>query len=536
MAPNVQRAQVGSSIGPWVAPFVVNTAIAASCLAAVFGLSWGVRRTSLPAVLRLVLVWTHAAVWLALLSTVTALVLRPATWLDVRAALQFSSSAPWDLGGDYARFENADQLPPRWARLQRTLEDEYRRSFGFLSGPAPQRKVDLDGGPRPDVVFIVLESWRPDMLTPAIMPRLTRIAAQGWVSRTEHHVGTNRSELGLYSLLYGDSSLKYERTLDVKRRPLFAHALKSAGYRTVFITGHPRKWYRREEFINDECWDEYVRTDQGTWAEWDRRAFQELKRRLGRPSRQPIAANLLLMTSHYDYRAPKSHERFVPTSLTAITDKLPSDPLERNGVHFADQPMSVIGPEARSILWNRYRNSMLYMDDLVGGFVESLDPRRTVVVITGDHGEAFGEGDLFGHVHCFRRTPTHTPLIVWGQAVPAGGSSQRPTCHVDVMPTVFALLGASRKQLQVLPGRDLLSTNPADCVRHSQRFYFSIARSSFASELLLVSKQRRLRLLVDRKEPRVVPLHFEGSEGEILTEEPTNADVDDFGERFRELQ
>jgi arylsulfatase A-like enzyme len=214
---------------------------------------------------------------------------------------------------------------------------------------------------------------------------------------------------------------------------------------------------------------------------------------------------------------------------------LPAQPLVRNGVHFADQPMDVLGPQARNILWNRYRNSMLYMDDLVGGFVESLDPHRTIAVITGDHGEAFGEGNHFGHVDMFGRTPTHTPLIIWGQGVPPGSSSQRPTCHTDVMPTVFALLGASRRQLRGLPGRDLLSTHPLDEVRHSQRFFYSISRGSFASNILLVSERRRLLMLVDRKEPRVVPLQFEGPEGEVLTEEPTDSDIDDFRELFREL-
>ena len=166
----------------------------------------------------------------------------------------------------------------------------------------------------------------------------------------------------------------------------------------------------------------------------------------------------------------------------------------------------------------------------------SLDPRRNIVVITGDHGEAFGEGDHFGHVNIYGKTPTHTPLILWGQGVPSGSSAARPTCHTDVMPTVFALLGAPRRQLQTLPGRDLLSTLPHEAARHSQRFFFSVSRSTFASKVLLVSKQRRLLVLMDRKEPRVVPLQFQGPEGEILAEQPTDADIDDFRRLFRELQ
>jgi len=66
---------------------------------------------------------------------------------------------------------------------------------------------------------------------------------------------------------------------------------------------------------------------------------------------------------------------------------------------------------------------------------------RTLVVFTGDHGEAFGEHGVFLHDDLYRGT-LRVPLILrLPDRLPAGRRVAAPAALIDVMPTVLGLLG-----------------------------------------------------------------------------------------------
>jgi hypothetical protein len=66
----------------------------------------------------------------------------------------------------------------------------------------------------------------------------------------------------------------------------------------------------------------------------------------------------------------------------------------------------------------------------------------TIVVVTGDHGEEF-ERILQAHEN-FTLVQTHVPFVVGGPGFPQG-VEQRPTCHVDLAPTILEICGADPK-------------------------------------------------------------------------------------------
>jgi choline-sulfatase len=65
----------------------------------------------------------------------------------------------------------------------------------------------------------------------------------------------------------------------------------------------------------------------------------------------------------------------------------------------------------------------------------------TLVVMTSDHGEAFGEHDEIGHSIFVYDTTLRVPLVMRGPGVPQGKSLQTPVTLVDIAPTVLGLLG-----------------------------------------------------------------------------------------------
>lgn len=80
--------------------------------------------------------------------------------------------------------------------------------------------------------------------------------------------------------------------------------------------------------------------------------------------------------------------------------------------------------------------------------------RRTTWVVTSDHGEAFGEHDVFGHAFHVWEEVLSVPLILAGPSLPRGRRVATGTSHLDLAPTLLRLAG--RPVPSALPGEALL--------------------------------------------------------------------------------
>jgi arylsulfatase A-like enzyme len=72
-----------------------------------------------------------------------------------------------------------------------------------------------------------------------------------------------------------------------------------------------------------------------------------------------------------------------------------------------------------------YEDCIRYLDAQLGALLDELDQRailnNTILVITSDHGEQFGDHDLFGHGASLYQPALHVPLVVrWPDHVPRG--------------------------------------------------------------------------------------------------------------------
>lgn len=115
----------------------------------------------------------------------------------------------------------------------------------------------------------------------------------------------------------------------------------------------------------------------------------------------------------------------------------------------------------------RYDGEIRYTDDLLAVLLDKL--RRagalahTLVIVTSDHGEQFGEHGLHGHGNSLYDVLLHVPLVLWGPGlVPAGRRVTRAVGLVDLVPTVTDLLGLppppltqGRSLVPLLEGRAL---------------------------------------------------------------------------------
>jgi arylsulfatase A-like enzyme len=104
-------------------------------------------------------------------------------------------------------------------------------------------------------------------------------------------------------------------------------------------------------------------------------------------------------------------------------------------------------PHQLAELTKAYDGTLAYLDAQVGALLDTLEARgeldRTVVIITSDHGEEFGEHDgVMGHGGSLHLPALRVPLIVlYPPRVPGGRRVQEAVSLRDIPATILDLIG-----------------------------------------------------------------------------------------------
>ena len=143
-------------------------------------------------------------------------------------------------------------------------------------------------------------------------------------------------------------------------------------------------------------------------------------------------------------------------------------------VHLYD-PHATYNPPARylaALPSYPYAGEIAFADAQLGrlvGFVRARwDERRTLFVVTSDHGESLGEHGELTHSLTLYDATQRVPLILSGPGLAQGEVERAPARLVDVAPTILGL--ARTEALDDADGRDLLSKQPG--TRSQQPFAY----------------------------------------------------------------
>jgi arylsulfatase A-like enzyme len=125
-----------------------------------------------------------------------------------------------------------------------------------------------------------------------------------------------------------------------------------------------------------------------------------------------------------------------------------------------DTPDAAAGTEAGRVrrLLDRYDGAIAHTDHALGELLDTLESRgvlaHTIVVVTSDHGEEFGEHGVYEHGKSLYMPSLHVPLVLaFPGRVPAGVSVRRPVSLREVPTTVMELAGLASGG--VFPGAPL---------------------------------------------------------------------------------
>jgi arylsulfatase A-like enzyme len=324
-------------------------------------------------------------------------------------------------------------------------------------------------GPAPNVIVVSLDTLRADRLSLYGNPRPTSPLLDAWARRRavvfESAVAPSPWTLPSHASLFtGLDALRHgvNHGYPVPRAlPIMADLFRRAGYATLGVTGGG---YVGAEFGFDRGFDSYYshrqRGDDSEMEAGVERALGWLRRRRD----QPFFLFFHTYAVHAPYRPRQPHfDRLEPGRAGTAAAYAPRrlETTAADGFLVRQQLLKLepgrdgtaAPPSDHALVGALYDSSVAYADAQLGRLLQELAAlgleRRTVVVVTSDHGEALGERELAGHAYLYDFN-LMVPLLV---AAPDGrGAGRRVGAQVrsvDVLPTVLELAG-----LPAPPGLD----------------------------------------------------------------------------------
>jgi arylsulfatase A-like enzyme len=385
-----------------------------------------------------------AAEWQPIFSE--RLVADTAVWLDRTVELP-GATPPEEL-----RFECQASGP------EGPWPEAYWGSIVFL-GSAPTDASHATGGagrrPLPNVILISLDTLGAEYLNaPGVSPHLDAILERAFSFRRAyaHYPNTLVSHASLFTGLYPNHHGVYGGGTHARlRSDTLAAALARHRYFTVAFTENA---YVSSDFGFDYGFSWY---DNGT-PDPSGTVYGDAAGTFAKATRwleQHGDARFFLFVHTYEVHTPYTprdpEARRVVAAMNPgyggrFRQRYPGGDLEV-AHNSGEKP---IAKDDLGQLRALYTGEIAYLDRLVGDFLDRLaarpDADRTLIVLTADHGDEFGDRGKIGHGETLSDAVLHVPLgFLWPDTIATGVSDQRVGL-VDVAPTVLDLVGIDRPQ------------------------------------------------------------------------------------------
>jgi hypothetical protein len=308
-----------------------------------------------------------------------------------------------------------------------------------------------------NVVLVTLDTLRADHMsiygyerdtTPFLreLARDARVMREAYTPSTWTLPSHGSLFTGLYPSQHGAITVDERlggKPLPAARQTL-AEALDAHGYLTMGIVAGPML---ERTFGLDQGFAYY----SDRWVGERRRASQlnDLAiRMLDRSDGRPF----FLFLNYFDAHTPYDPEGY-PQDDVALFAEHGIDPatfhwrfLRRNG-------LSELPEEVVQAMIDRYDAEISVVDQALRELFDALEARglldRTLVCITGDHGESFGENGVWGHGGPFYQAQARVPLVYRNPEDPARASAdvdadERPLSIVELPSRILEDLALSR--------------------------------------------------------------------------------------------
>lgn len=359
-----------------------------------------------------------------------------------------------------------------------------------------------NAAPRPNVLLIVLDTVRADRLGSygyerARTPNLDAFAAQGVVFEDcmSSSCWTLPSHATLFTGVMPVAHGATQETLELDDAlPTLAELMSRAGYNVYGASanavvspdngldrgfGHFEELYRPDVEANHRVRGRHPH-DVAFERWW-----------MSRESDKPFFAFMNYIEAHAPYRPPEPFLSAALDSRWSVTEGI-----EAGRTKISEHYLLESGHPSELLqqLSALYDGEIAFLDWSFGKLIERLvameELENTVVIVTSDHGEQFGEHNLVGHSFALYEPLIHVPLLVrFPQARDAGERRTDPVHLADVFHSILGIAGVEPpplRQGQAVFGGPVEPTR----ARVAEYYYPRQMLSSFGEETVLEHLER----------------------------------------------
>jgi arylsulfatase len=363
-------------------------------------------------------------------------------------------------------------------------------------------------GRPPDIVLVILDAARAGHFGFAgyerdTTPNLDRLAAEALVFERAFAECANTS-CSIPNLITGIPFMNLGTVFHGKKIPddvtTLAEYLRPLGYRTVSFSANPNNAVSRN---SHQGFDRFERLAGAHYqAEQAVEVIEE------QPDEQPLYLQLHFLPPHQPYMPSRAFDLFTDPRYDGVVRP-------RLGLRRYSAGLATFGEADLAQLVALYDGNLRMVDDAVEVVFEAL--RRTgrwsetLVVVTSDHGEAFGEHGTFQHNSTVFDEMLHVPLVV---RLPGGEmrpevETRAPAALADVVPTVLGYLGIEPRP--EVWGIDLLAPRPPGA---EPRYLFH--RTHYANRALLAIRDARWKAITGQGLRRPELYDLDADPGELV--------------------
>ena len=282
--------------------------------------------------------------------------------------------------------------------------------------------IDILNTTKPNVLFIILESWSADLINhlggrPGIAPQFDSLCKDGLLF-THLYSSGNRSQQGLASILGGFPALPITTLTTspekMRQTPTITRLFNAAGYASAFYYGGQLRYGNIKAYLMHNQFQTIVEEadlnreiPRGKLGVHDGFMFQYLLKQLDK-TRQPFFVNYFTLSSHSPY----------------------DEPMEPR-IDFGDSE-------------DKFHNAVYYTDSVLGAFMREARKQdwyaNTLIVLVADHSH-----QTYTHRPIYAQGYRHIPMLITGGALKPefrGASYDKVCSQTDLSTTIL-------KQLQM---------------------------------------------------------------------------------------
>ncbi len=312
----------------------------------------------------------------------------------------------------------------------------------------PLQPIQVDPAAKPlNVMWLVSESLRWDMMDPAIMPAACAFGDRA-LRFTRHYSGGNGTRMGMFSMFYGLTGNYWQPFLAEHRSPVLMDRVIDAGYELNLYTSAEFSFPEMDRTVFSRVPKALLHEGKAPqrWRR-DRENLDQIFAALDRrDAAKPFFTFMFFESPHAPYTFPEECAITKPyvADLNYLTMDLKKD----------------IGA-----IKNSYINACRHLDTQLDRVFKYLAQKNlldsTIVMVTGDHGEEFMEKGRWGHHSGFSEEQIRVPLILHLPGVPPA-RIDRLTSHLDLPATILPRLGVKNPAEDYCLGIDLVAGPPRD--------------------------------------------------------------------------